>query len=159
MRCRCPGSDRSETSSAAPGRTSSGACAQPRRSWRPGCRIAASSQSRLKNSRCSYCCMNTNNYAVLRLLAWAAPDMSANIPLHRLKAIQKRYELREVSLHSLRHTNATLRIQQGINVQAISGRLGHSQASTTMNIYAHPIQSADAAAEAVELALYDQKKA
>ena len=86
--------------------------------------------------------------------------MSANIPLHRLRAIQKRYGLREVSLHSLRHTNATLLIQQGINVRAISGRLGHSQASTTMNIYAHQIQSADAAAaEAIELALHHQKKA
>jgi integrase family protein len=86
-------------------------------------------------------------------------DMSANIPLHRLKSILKKNGLREVSLHSLRHTNATLLIQQGISIRAVSGRLGHSQTSTTMNIYAHQIQSADAAAaDALDIALSRGRK-
>ena len=86
-------------------------------------------------------------------------DMSANIPLHRLKSILKKNGLREVSLHSLRHTNATLLIQQGISIRAVSGRLGHSQTSTTMNIYAHQIQSADAAAaDALDIALSGGKR-
>lgn len=84
--------------------------------------------------------------------------MSANIPLHRLKSIQKRYGLRDVNLHSLRHTNATLLIRQGVNARTVSGRLGHSQTSTTMNIYAHQLQSADAAAaEALNLVLTKKK--
>lgn len=47
-------------------------------------------------------------------------------------------------LHSLRHTNATLLIAGGMNPRTVSNRLGHAQTSTTMNIYSHAIQSADA---------------
>jgi integrase len=39
-----------------------------------------------------------------------------------------------------------LLIAAGTNLRTVSSRLGHSQASTTANIYAHAIQSADAAA-------------
>lgn len=54
-------------------------------------------------------------------------------------------------IHSLRHTNATLLIAQGGNIRTVSSRLGHGQTSTTMNIYAHAIQSADEkAAETLE---------
>lgn len=81
-------------------------------------------------------------------------DMSVNIPYHHLKTIQEKYDLPRVSLHSLRHTSASLLIGQGIDVRAVSGRLGHSQTSTTMNIYAHQLQDADAAAaEALDFAL------
>jgi integrase len=44
------------------------------------------------------------------------------------------------------YTNATLLIAQGINVRTVAGRLGHSQTSTTMDIYSHELRSADAAA-------------
>jgi len=58
----------------------------------------------------------------------------------------KRNNLPPVSIHSLRHTNATLMIAGGANIRTVSNRLGHAQTSTTSNIYAHAIQSADAAA-------------
>lgn len=58
----------------------------------------------------------------------------------------KKHDLPPVTIHSLRHTNATLLIAAGTNIRTVSNRLGHSQTSTTMNIYAHAIQSADAAA-------------
>lgn len=62
-----------------------------------------------------------------------------------------RNELPPITLHGLRHTNATLLIAAGINLRTVSGRLGHSRAATTANIYAHAIQSADAAAaEAID---------
>lgn len=51
-----------------------------------------------------------------------------------------------VTIHSLRHTNATLLIAAGVNVRTVSARLGHAHTSTTMDIYSHAIQSADAAA-------------
>ena len=85
--------------------------------------------------------------------------MSPSTPLNRLKRLLDRLGLRQVSLHSLRHTSATLLIQQGVNVRTVSSRLGHSQTSTTMNIYAHQLQSADAAAaEALEIAIEKGKK-
>lgn len=50
---------------------------------------------------------------------------------------------KESHLHSLRHTNATLLIAGGVNVRTIANRLGHSQVSTTTNIYSHPLRTAD----------------
>lgn len=58
----------------------------------------------------------------------------------------KRHDLPHVTFHGLRHTNATLLIAAGTNLRTVSSRLGHAQTSTTANIYAHAIQSADAAA-------------
>jgi integrase len=58
----------------------------------------------------------------------------------------KRYNLCKVTPHSLRHTNATLMIAGGTDLRTISKRLGHAQTSTTSNIYAHAIMSADEAA-------------
>uniref|UniRef100_UPI00389915B7 tyrosine-type recombinase/integrase n=1 Tax=Paenibacillus guangzhouensis TaxID=1473112 RepID=UPI00389915B7 len=42
-----------------------------------------------------------------------------------------------------RHTSATLLINKGVHAKLISERLGHSNISTTMNIYGHALQSAD----------------
>ncbi len=62
----------------------------------------------------------------------------------------KRNDLPPITLHSLRHTNASLLIAAGTNLRTVSARLGHSNASTTATIYAHAIKSADAvAAEAL----------
>lgn len=52
----------------------------------------------------------------------------------------------DVHIHTLRHTSATLQIESHQSIRAVSARLGHSQTSTTMNIYSHAIQSADAKA-------------
>ena len=51
--------------------------------------------------------------------------------------------LPQLRFHDLRHTSATFMIAAGINVRAVSNRLGHSVTSTTMNIYAHALKSAD----------------
>jgi len=60
--------------------------------------------------------------------------------------IKRHPDLPQIHLHSLRHSNASLLIAAGTNVRTVSQRLGHAQTSTTMNIYSHAIQSADAAA-------------
>lgn len=57
--------------------------------------------------------------------------------------------LPSVSVHSLRHTNATLQIAGGVDISTVSRRLGHAQQSTTMNTYAHAIKSADESAASV----------
>ncbi|MGF9818772.1 tyrosine-type recombinase/integrase [Brevibacillus agri] len=54
--------------------------------------------------------------------------------------------LRYIRFHDLRHTSATLLINQGVHAKVISERLGHSNIGTTMNIYGHALQSADQAA-------------
>lgn len=55
----------------------------------------------------------------------------------------KKNNLPDVSIHSLRHTNATLLIAGGTDIRTVSKRLGHAQTSTTTNVYAHAIKSAD----------------
>ena len=48
--------------------------------------------------------------------------------------------------HGLRHTSATLLIAEGSDIREVSGRLGHSNTSTTGDIYAHFLKKADQAA-------------
>ena len=57
--------------------------------------------------------------------------------------------LPKFSPHSLRHTNASLLIANGVNIPTVSKRLGHSNVSTTTRIYSHAIQSADEIASEV----------
>lgn len=60
-------------------------------------------------------------------------------------------KLPPVTIHSLRHTNATLQIAGGVPLTTVAKRLGHADTVTTSKIYAHAIKSADeAAAETLE---------
>ena len=43
----------------------------------------------------------------------------------------------EYHLHTLRHTNASMLIAQGVDVRTVAGLLGHAQPSTTLDIYSH----------------------
>lgn len=75
--------------------------------------------------------------------------MNPNTPFDWFDKFQKRHGLPHHSIHSLRHTNATLLILNGVNEKIVSGRLGHSNTLTTTNIYAEYIQEADAIASQV----------
>ena len=62
--------------------------------------------------------------------------------------------MRRVSIHSFRHLNATLLINSGADIKTVSSLLGHSQTSTTLNIYTHALEEAKArASEAVANAI------
>ena len=66
----------------------------------------------------------------------------------------KRHNLPDINIHGLRHTCASIMIAHNVDIRTVSKRLGHAQVSTTGNIYAHQIQSADeAAADTIEIAL------
>ena len=56
----------------------------------------------------------------------------------RFKKILKANDLpTDLNVHSLRHTAASLFIASGTDVGTVAGRLGHSQPSTTLDIYTH----------------------
>ncbi len=61
----------------------------------------------------------------------------------------QRSGLPKVSIHSLRHTYASLLIADGTPLVVVAHNMGHAQASTTANIYAHVIASAEARAAQV----------
>jgi len=73
-------------------------------------------------------------------------------------AFLKRHNLPHITPHGLRHTSATLLAAQGLEVAAISKRLGHARTSTTMDIYVHALRSADtAASDLLEKALLNNQ--
>ncbi|WP_432694321.1 tyrosine-type recombinase/integrase [Priestia aryabhattai] len=45
--------------------------------------------------------------------------------------------LPKIRFHDLRHTHATILIQQNVNVKLISERLGHAEIGTTLDTYSH----------------------
>ena len=52
------------------------------------------------------------------------------------QAVKKTGIVKEVSLHTLRHTYATHLLEQGVNILTIKDLLGHAHIETTM-IYLH----------------------
>lgn len=54
-----------------------------------------------------------------------------------------KHNLRHIRLHDIRHTNATLMLMNGTPPKVAQARLGHSDYSTTMNIYGHVLKSAE----------------
>ena len=63
--------------------------------------------------------------------------MSPDSVLHMLHRVLKRAGLPKVRFHDLRHTFATLALQNGVDVKTLSGALGHYSAGFTLNTYTH----------------------
>lgn len=61
----------------------------------------------------------------------------SGIPRYHLYPLLDRAGVRRVRFHDLRHTAATLLLEAGIGLKAVSGQLGHASVNTTGNIYGH----------------------
>ena len=73
---------------------------------------------------------------------WVFPSptggpISPDSVLHMLYRVLKRAGLPRVRFHDLRHTFATLALQNGVDVKTVSGMLGHFSAGFTLDTYAH----------------------
>lgn len=62
---------------------------------------------------------------------------------HRFADLCRAAGVRGVSLHTLRHFSASMLIASGRDVRTIAGRLGHSDATTTLRVYAHMVDGRD----------------
>lgn len=73
------------------------------------------------------------------VLTWEnGKNVHPNYLTNKFKKILKACKLNDaVRFHDLRHTNATLLLQNDIDFKVIQERLGHSIISTTMDLYAH----------------------
>jgi integrase len=72
-------------------------------------------------------------------LPWR-PDSGAT---GRFDKLRKKVGLETVRLHDLRHYVATRLLDGGVPVRAVSERLGHANATTTLAIYAHAVPATD----------------
>lgn len=55
------------------------------------------------------------------------------------KRTLKAADLPGINFHALRHTFATRALEAGMDIKVLSSILGHAQASTTLNLYAHAL--------------------
>ena len=51
--------------------------------------------------------------------------------------MQKRAAVSQIRFHDLRHSFATLSLEQGMDIKTVSHMLGHTDAGFTMNTYMH----------------------
>ncbi len=56
---------------------------------------------------------------------------------HRFQTILERAKCKKVRFHDLRHTFATMAIENGMDIKTLSAMIGHVSAETTLNIYSH----------------------
>ncbi|WP_195454910.1 site-specific integrase [Turicibacter sanguinis] len=63
----------------------------------------------------------------------------------QINRISKRLNI-PIKFHNLRHTHATLLLESDVNIKVIQERLGHSDISTTLNVYSHVTQKTEAEA-------------
>ena len=54
-----------------------------------------------------------------------------------ISEMQKRHKLKKICFHDLRHSCASVLLAQGVPMKQIQEWLGHSDMSTTANIYSH----------------------
>ena len=68
-----------------------------------------------------------------------SPELPANpdSAYHRLKTLLKQAGLPDIRFHDLRHTFATHALASGVDPKTLSGILGHTNASFTLDTYTH----------------------
>ena len=73
-------------------------------------------------------------------IVFAKPDGNFEDPrelLHKFHAILEKAGVRKVRFHDLRHTFASLLLNEGESMKVIQGLLGHSTITTSMDVYSH----------------------
>ena len=69
--------------------------------------------------------------------------MNPSMPGNWLNRFSKRHNLPHINPHAFRHTMTSVLFFNGVDTISISHRLGHSQVSTTTNVYSHVMEQAE----------------
>lgn len=91
---------------------------------------------------------------------WNGEEMNNQTPYGWLKEFCERNDFPFYGIHQFRHLHTSLLIGAGIDPTTVSGILGHSQVSTTLNLYSHmlrenQIKACDAVANALSFTAKD----
>ena len=84
-------------------------------------------------------------------LVVAHPDGAHEDPLDvsgEFRRLVRELDVPVIRVHDLRHTHASLLLEQGVPAKVVSERLGHTTIAMTMDIYAHLLPSMDREAAA-----------
>ena len=60
---------------------------------------------------------------------------------NRLNSLKKGTNYEYITVHSLRHANATLLLMNGVDLKIVSAHLGHNDITTTANVYIDVLKS------------------
>ena len=75
---------------------------------------------------------------------WNGKPMNNQTPYGWLKEFCEKNDMPFYGIHSFRHFTASALISSGLDVVTVSGALGHCNSGTTLNVYAHMFQNAQA---------------
>jgi len=85
--------------------------------------------------------------------------MAPNLLTREWTDFVEKNDLKKITVHDIRHSHATYLLSLGINVKDVARRLGHSEVSTTYDIYSHSTLLDDQnITSKLETALYDGYK-
>ena len=86
--------------------------------------------------------------------AWNGAQLHHDTPSKWFRKFADAHGFEGVRFHDLRHTHATMLLANNIDAVAVATRLGHTDASTTLRVYAHALRRRDEdAAKAVQTIL------
>jgi len=89
---------------------------------------------------------NTQKVKTLKDYCFTQPDTGLPIfpqtPTKYLKSFGKKYGIKNLHPHALRHSAATIAVTHGANIAGVAAKLGHSDTSTTLDRYTHADQNA-----------------
>ncbi len=72
-------------------------------------------------------------------------DFKKQALYNHMNTVAKRAGLQKIRIHDLRHSNASLLINMGVDIMEISRRLGHESTKTTWDTYGHLYPNKEAA--------------
>ena len=99
------------------------------------------------------------NVSTIEHIGWNGEPLHPNTPYRWLHEFCDEQELAFKGLHAFCHAYATTAMtSNAIDMKTVSAVLGHSQTSTTLNIYAHAVAEVNAKAVDVVEDIYTRKR-
>ncbi len=88
--------------------------------------------------------------------AWNGARLHHDTPSKWFRKFADAHGFEGLKFHSLRHTHATILLANNIDAVAVASRLGHEDATVTLQTYAHALRRRDEDAARVTQSFYDR---